>query len=166
MMIEASATDRYAVVNGLRLHYLEWGEPTAPPIVMLHGLRSAAPTWAAVAAPPLRPLSRAGPRPARPRRERMGGGPQLPPRRLRGGSGGARRPARAGAVHPHGSLHGGRQHARVHGPAPEPRACGDRRGYRPGHLAAQPRVWADQPRARGDPALVRLLGRGRGVCPA
>src|SRR5579871_6235066 len=51
MAIEASATDRYAVVNGLRLHYLEWGEPTAPPIVMLHGLRSAAPTWAAVAAP-------------------------------------------------------------------------------------------------------------------
>lgn len=50
MAIQA-AVDRFAEVNGLRLHYIEWGEPTAPPVVMLHGLRGSARTWDFVAQP-------------------------------------------------------------------------------------------------------------------
>ncbi len=34
------ATSHFAAVNGLRLHYAEWGDPGAPPIVLLHGLRA------------------------------------------------------------------------------------------------------------------------------
>ena len=30
--------DRYLEVNGLRLHYLDWGSPTKPPFIMLHGI--------------------------------------------------------------------------------------------------------------------------------
>jgi pimeloyl-ACP methyl ester carboxylesterase len=33
-----SYTDRYIVVNGLRLHYLDWGSETRPPFIMLHGI--------------------------------------------------------------------------------------------------------------------------------
>ncbi len=51
MAIQISARDGYVDANGLRLHYLEWGSATAAPIVMLHGLRSAARTWAPVAEP-------------------------------------------------------------------------------------------------------------------
>lgn len=47
MSIEArSATHR---INGLALHHLEWGAPDAPPIVLLHGLRSYAATWEPIA---------------------------------------------------------------------------------------------------------------------
>jgi esterase len=31
-------TDRYITVNGLRLHYLDWGSETKPPFIMLHGI--------------------------------------------------------------------------------------------------------------------------------
>jgi pimeloyl-ACP methyl ester carboxylesterase len=31
---------KYADLDGLRLHYVEWGEANQPPIVMLHGLRA------------------------------------------------------------------------------------------------------------------------------
>ena len=37
--------------DGLRLHYVEWGTPSAPAIVALHGLRSFAYTWEPVALP-------------------------------------------------------------------------------------------------------------------
>lgn len=37
--------------DGLRLHYVEWGLPSAPAIVALHGLRSFAYTWEPVALP-------------------------------------------------------------------------------------------------------------------
>lgn len=37
--------------DGLRLHYVEWGAPSAPTIVALHGLRSFAYTWEPVALP-------------------------------------------------------------------------------------------------------------------
>jgi len=30
--------DRFLEVNGLRLHYLDWGSPTKPPFIMLHGI--------------------------------------------------------------------------------------------------------------------------------
>ena len=32
------ATDRYVRVGDLNLHYLEWGEAGAPPVIMVHGL--------------------------------------------------------------------------------------------------------------------------------
>lgn len=38
------------VVNGLNLHHLEWGAPDSPPVLALHGLRSYAHTWDALAA--------------------------------------------------------------------------------------------------------------------
>src|SRR5580658_10402866 len=31
-------TDRFIVVNGLRLHYLDWGSANKPPFIMLHGI--------------------------------------------------------------------------------------------------------------------------------
>jgi pimeloyl-ACP methyl ester carboxylesterase len=34
----AEAQDRYVAVNGLRLHYREWGSPSAPPLLILHGI--------------------------------------------------------------------------------------------------------------------------------
>src|SRR6185437_11857722 len=30
--------DRFIVVNGLRLHYLDWGSESKPPFIMLHGI--------------------------------------------------------------------------------------------------------------------------------
>src|SRR5580704_14628417 len=51
MATQTVGTDRYVKVNGLRLHYLEWGAAGAPPIVMLHGLRGSAHTWDLVAEP-------------------------------------------------------------------------------------------------------------------
>jgi len=33
------------VLNGQRFHYTEWGAPTAPPLVMLHGVTGHARTW-------------------------------------------------------------------------------------------------------------------------
>lgn len=39
-------TDGFVMVNGLRFHYLEWGAPDLPPLVMLHGFASSARgTW-------------------------------------------------------------------------------------------------------------------------
>ncbi len=37
--------DRYFDANGLRLHFLEWGESTARPIILLHGGALTAHTW-------------------------------------------------------------------------------------------------------------------------
>jgi esterase len=31
-------TDHFITVNGLRLHYLDWGSPDNPPFIMLHGI--------------------------------------------------------------------------------------------------------------------------------
>ena len=38
-------TDRYATVNGIRLHYLDWGNPDKPPLIMLHGIGRLAHTF-------------------------------------------------------------------------------------------------------------------------
>lgn len=35
--------------SGLRLHYLRWGAPTGVPLILLHGLRAYAQTWASLA---------------------------------------------------------------------------------------------------------------------
>ena len=40
---------RNLVLNGLRFHCIEWGEPTAPPIVLLHGGNQTAHSWDLVA---------------------------------------------------------------------------------------------------------------------
>ena len=32
-------------LNGLTYHYLRWGRPDAPAVLLLHGLRSYAQTW-------------------------------------------------------------------------------------------------------------------------
>jgi pimeloyl-ACP methyl ester carboxylesterase len=42
--------DRFVTVNGLRLHYLEWGDATKPPLVMLHGIARHAHTFDHIAA--------------------------------------------------------------------------------------------------------------------
>lgn len=43
------ATSHYFETNGLKLHYLSWGETTNHTIIMLHGIRSYANTWAPTA---------------------------------------------------------------------------------------------------------------------
>jgi pimeloyl-ACP methyl ester carboxylesterase len=37
--------ERAIRVNGLTLHYLDWGPPTAPPVVLLHGITGHARVW-------------------------------------------------------------------------------------------------------------------------
>ena len=37
--------DRYARVNGIQLHYLDWGNAHLPPMLLLHGVRLQAHTW-------------------------------------------------------------------------------------------------------------------------
>ena len=37
--------DQYATVNGLRLHYLDWGNAGRPPLIMLHGIGRIAHTF-------------------------------------------------------------------------------------------------------------------------
>jgi pimeloyl-ACP methyl ester carboxylesterase len=41
--------DRFVTVNGMRLHYLEWGDAGAPPLVLLHGIDRIAHTFDHVA---------------------------------------------------------------------------------------------------------------------
>ena len=38
----AQSVDRYATVNGLRLHYLDWGTRGEQPLILLHGIARAA----------------------------------------------------------------------------------------------------------------------------
>jgi esterase len=37
--------DRFVTVNGLRIHYLDWGNETKPPMIMLHGIGRVAHTF-------------------------------------------------------------------------------------------------------------------------
>jgi pimeloyl-ACP methyl ester carboxylesterase len=37
--------DRFVTVDGLRIHYLEWGSPDKPPMIMLHGIGRVAHTF-------------------------------------------------------------------------------------------------------------------------
>jgi esterase len=37
-LASGQSTDRFITVNGLRLHYLDWGSPEKPPFIMLHGI--------------------------------------------------------------------------------------------------------------------------------
>ncbi len=38
--MSTQATSHYATINGLRMHYVEWGSAQATPMVCLHGLRA------------------------------------------------------------------------------------------------------------------------------
>ena len=38
-------TDHYVQANGLRFHYLDWGRPEKPPLVLLHGVGQTCHTW-------------------------------------------------------------------------------------------------------------------------
>jgi esterase len=40
-----SFSDRAVKVNGLSLHYTEWGRPGAPPVILLHGITGHARVW-------------------------------------------------------------------------------------------------------------------------
>ena len=42
---EAVPTDREVHVNGIRLHYLDWGNEDKPPMLLLHGRTNSAHTW-------------------------------------------------------------------------------------------------------------------------
>jgi pimeloyl-ACP methyl ester carboxylesterase len=44
----ASPKSGYVMVNGIRIHYLEWGR-SGPPVILLHGLYDDARTWEAMA---------------------------------------------------------------------------------------------------------------------
>ncbi|GIW07651.1 MAG: hydrolase [Dehalococcoidia bacterium] len=46
----AEYRDGFINVNGMRFHYLDWGDPAAPPVVLLHGTTSNAHSWDRVAA--------------------------------------------------------------------------------------------------------------------
>ena len=48
-MTDHEPTSRLTLINELSYHYLEWGEPGAPAVLMLHGLRSYARTWEPIA---------------------------------------------------------------------------------------------------------------------
>ena len=36
---------RWVDIKGVNLHYLDWGDPKAPAVVLLHGARAHAHTW-------------------------------------------------------------------------------------------------------------------------
>ena len=42
---EVRYVSRNVVVNHLRLHLLEWGDPAAPPVILLHGGNQSAHSW-------------------------------------------------------------------------------------------------------------------------
>ena len=46
----AEYTDRYETVGGLRLHYLDWGNPARPAMILLHGIARHAHTFDHIAA--------------------------------------------------------------------------------------------------------------------
>jgi pimeloyl-ACP methyl ester carboxylesterase len=41
----ASYADKFATVNGLRMHYLDWGSPEKPPLILIHGIARHAHTF-------------------------------------------------------------------------------------------------------------------------
>ncbi len=41
----AQSTDRFVQANGLKFHYLDWGSPEQPPLVLLHGVGQTCHTW-------------------------------------------------------------------------------------------------------------------------
>ncbi|MDH3463520.1 MAG: alpha/beta hydrolase, partial [Acidimicrobiia bacterium] len=44
-MTTTTPESKWVEANGLRLHYLDWGNPGARPLLLLHGLQDCAPLW-------------------------------------------------------------------------------------------------------------------------
>jgi pimeloyl-ACP methyl ester carboxylesterase len=49
MTTDIQATDKTVSLNGLRFHYLDWGNPTAQTLICLHGFTGHAHSWDAIA---------------------------------------------------------------------------------------------------------------------
>ncbi|HXV80320.1 MAG TPA: alpha/beta hydrolase [Candidatus Binatia bacterium] len=49
MTTPSKPTSKFVTVNGLRLHYLDWGNAGAPPVVCVHGYTSSAQAFNALA---------------------------------------------------------------------------------------------------------------------
>ena len=47
--LPAEGVDKFITVNGLKLHYLDWGNEAKPPFIMLHGISRTAHTFDHVA---------------------------------------------------------------------------------------------------------------------
>src|SRR5262245_14036222 len=45
MSLPPFGQDKFIAINGLQLHYVEWGSPVNPSLVLLHGFQSNAHTW-------------------------------------------------------------------------------------------------------------------------
>jgi esterase len=45
MTLQVQPKDRTVNVNGLKLHFLDWGDPGSPVLLLLHGLRGHAHSW-------------------------------------------------------------------------------------------------------------------------
>jgi esterase len=45
MTMQVKSVDKTVVVNGLKLHYLDWGDPSSPTLIALHGLRGHGHSW-------------------------------------------------------------------------------------------------------------------------
>jgi len=45
ILFQTAPADRFITVNGLRIHYLEWGSADKPPLIMLHGIGRVARTF-------------------------------------------------------------------------------------------------------------------------
>src|SRR5438105_11937972 len=45
MSLTPFGQDKFIAINGLQLHYVEWGTPSNPSLVLLHGFQSNAHTW-------------------------------------------------------------------------------------------------------------------------
>src|SRR5260370_5335865 len=72
----AGPTSRIYFSQRLRLHYVDWGNPTAPPLLLLHGGRDHCRNWDWVASALRRGWHFLPPRPPRPRASP--GGPPRP----------------------------------------------------------------------------------------
>src|SRR5215211_2533274 len=49
MDTELRVQDETVTLNGLRFHYRDWGNPAAPPLVLLHGFMGTAHDWDTIA---------------------------------------------------------------------------------------------------------------------
>jgi len=49
MSIEPRVRDESLTLSGLRFHYRDWGDPAAPPVILLHGYTSHARSWDTIA---------------------------------------------------------------------------------------------------------------------
>ena len=50
MTTQIQPLDKTVSANGINLHYLDWGNGSAPPVLLVHGLRGHAHSWDDVSA--------------------------------------------------------------------------------------------------------------------